>query len=253
MKEGLTQLTLRQMRAQFSQPGLWAALVGVGVILALAGAFGTGGILRPFGLGLYWICVVIVTFAAGSLVSIALGQILGPRPLPLRIAVIGCAIGAVVCVILIALNTLLFGPFLEDWRAALTFCASVFASAIVVSGVLEFVSSRTAPAPAESPALLDRLPFEKRGPLVALSVEDHYVRIRTTRGEEMVLLRLADAMREAGEGGLQVHRSHWVARAQITAARREGDRAILTMSTGQEIPVSRRYVPTLKDEGLLSR
>jgi hypothetical protein len=31
---------------------------------------------------------------------------------------------------------------------------------------------------------------------VALSVEDHYVRVRTTRGEEMILMRLSDAIRE---------------------------------------------------------
>ena len=93
-----------------------------------------------------------------------------------------------------------------------------------------------------------------RGALVALSSEDHYTRIRTTRGEELVLIRLADAIREAEPvKGLQVHRSHWVALDHIAAARRDGDRAILRLSIGSDIPVSRANVARLREAGLLPR
>ena len=101
---------------------------------------------------------------------------------------------------------------------------------------------------------LGRLPLAKRGPLVSLSVEDHYVRIRTRQGEEMVLMRLADAVRETrGVVGLQVHRSHWVALDQVRGAARRGDGAVLTMSTGPDIPVSRANVAAIRDAGLLPR
>jgi DNA-binding LytR/AlgR family response regulator len=42
-----------------------------------------------------------------------------------------------------------------------------------------------------------------------------------------------------------------VALKAVTAARREGDRAILTIVDGTEIPVSRSNVPGLREEGLL--
>ena len=89
---------------------------------------------------------------------------------------------------------------------------------------------------------------------MALSVEDHYVRIMTSKGADVVLLRLSDAMRETGdELGLQVHRSHWVALSAVKSTRRDGDRAILTLTTGEDIPVSRRYMPDIKEAGLLAR
>jgi len=101
---------------------------------------------------------------------------------------------------------------------------------------------------------LQRVPLEKRGALLALSVEDHYVRVHTAKGTEMVLMRLSDAMRETGAlPGAQVHRSHWVAFHAVRAARRDGDRAILTLSSGVDIPVSRANLPKVKEAGLLPR
>ncbi|MGB1209445.1 MAG: LytTR family DNA-binding domain-containing protein, partial [Paracoccaceae bacterium] len=64
----------------------------------------------------------------------------------------------------------------------------------------------------------------------------------------------ADAIREVGTTpGLQVHRSHWVALSAITAARRDKDRAILTLCSGDDIPVSRANIPKVKEAGLLPR
>ncbi|WP_058246574.1 LytTR family DNA-binding domain-containing protein [Tropicibacter naphthalenivorans] len=80
------------------------------------------------------------------------------------------------------------------------------------------------------------------------------MRITTTKGQELILMRLSDAVREVGDTpGAQVHRSHWVSYSQVTAARREGDRAILTLSDGQELPVSRANVAKIKEAGLLPR
>ncbi len=85
-------------------------------------------------------------------------------------------------------------------------------------------------------------------------MEDHYVRIRTTKDEDMILMRLADAIKEVGAtSGLQVHRSHWVSLDQVTAATRKGDGALLNMSSGPDIPVSRANVAAIKEAGLLPR
>ena len=61
---------------------------------------------------------------------------------------------------------------------------------------------------------------------------------------------LADAIREAAPtDGLQVHRSHWVARRHIAALRREKGRIILTLSNGRDIPVSRTYEQAVAQAG----
>ena len=66
------------------------------------------------------------------------------------------------------------------------------------------------------------MPLPQRGGLLALSVEDHYVDIVTDKGKTLVLMRLADAMKETGSvAGLQIHRSHWVARGAVIKAHRK--------------------------------
>ncbi|MDF2232138.1 LytTR family DNA-binding domain-containing protein [Albimonas sp. CAU 1670] len=113
------------------------------------------------------------------------------------------------------------------------------------------------PAPAPSPAafaprLMERLSPARRGALLRLSMQDHYVEVATDRGAELVLMRLGDAIAECDPvEGLQVHRSHWVARAAVVNARRDGDRAILRLSNGERIPVSRGRVPALREAGWL--
>lgn len=104
------------------------------------------------------------------------------------------------------------------------------------------------------PALLDRVAFEKRGALVSLSMEDHYVRVRTTQGDDLVLMRLSDAIKEtAPVQGLQTHRSHWVALDFLTACTRSGAGAVLTMHHGPDIPVSRSQIDQAKAKGLLKQ
>nr|WP_255553731.1 LytTR family DNA-binding domain-containing protein [Maritimibacter sp. DP1N21-5] len=104
----------------------------------------------------------------------------------------------------------------------------------------------------QPPRILSRVPIDKRGRLYALSVQDHYVEVITDKGSELVLLRLADAMGEVGTTpGLQVHRSHWVATGAVAAAKRDGAKAVLTLQDGRDIPVSRTYLPAVKEAGLL--
>jgi len=55
---------------------------------------------------------------------------------------------------------------------------------------------------------MQRLPWGKRGPLVTLSAEDHYVRLTTNNGTKLLLIRLLDAIKEVGNTrGMQIHRS----------------------------------------------
>lgn len=90
------------------------------------------------------------------------------------------------------------------------------------------------------------------GPVRALKGEDHYVRVIGDGREELVLMRMRDAIERLGDTeGLRVHRSWWVARGGVTAVRRDGRAAILTLGGGQEVPVSRDMMPQLRAAGWL--
>lgn len=104
------------------------------------------------------------------------------------------------------------------------------------------------PAP---PKFLERLPLKLRGAEVwAVEAEDHYLRLHTSKGQDLILLRLADAVSELeGIEGAQVHRSWWVARDAIADAKRGDGRATLTLKDGSEVPVSRTYAGLLRERG----
>ncbi|WP_029008591.1 LytTR family DNA-binding domain-containing protein [Azospirillum halopraeferens] len=113
----------------------------------------------------------------------------------------------------------------------------------------------SAPPPARPPAFLDRIPPRLGRELLALEMEDHYVRVHTPLGSDLILMRLRDAVAELdGADGLQVHRSHWVAARAVTAVERRGDgRLILVLSTGRRVPVSRRYAAAVRGAGWIER
>lgn len=99
-----------------------------------------------------------------------------------------------------------------------------------------------------------RLPIKYRtATLHAISSEDHYLRVHTSMGEELILMRLADAERElSGADGLRVHRSWWIAKNGITDERKDSGRSFLVLPSGIEVPVSRSYRPKAKDAGFIS-
>lgn len=101
------------------------------------------------------------------------------------------------------------------------------------------------------PKFLDRLPLKLRGAEVwAVEAEDHYLRLHTSKGQDLILMRLADAIAELDAiEGLQVHRSWWVARDAIVDARRGDGRATLTLKDGVRVPVSRTYARELRQRG----
>lgn len=244
-------------------PVTLVALAGIGVVLGLAGPFGTEDRLPLLGRLAYWLTVVTLTFGAGALVTRLLAPRLSTLPTAAQILLRGLASGALIAFIILALNLATFG-WLPSASEALPFLATLLTISVIVTAALHVAGQHLSPPPpaepselaqpSQPPALLDRLPLDKRGPLIALSVEDHYTRVRTTRGEELLLLRLTDAIRETDPTpGAQVHRSHWIAFKQVQSARRSGDRALLIMSDGSEIPVSRANVPLIKEAGLLPR
>ncbi|WP_034962238.1 LytTR family DNA-binding domain-containing protein [Erythrobacter longus] len=104
--------------------------------------------------------------------------------------------------------------------------------------------------PAQSNPLLDALLPALGSDVIALQMEDHYVRVHTSLGSELVLMRLRDAMVHICDiEGRQVHRSWWVARLAVEDVRRDGRNVRLVLPGGLEAPVARAQVSELKDAG----
>lgn len=95
-------------------------------------------------------------------------------------------------------------------------------------------------------SFLRRLPETLGRDLKWVSADDHYLQVQTALGAERLLMRFRDALEELAElDGMQVHRSHWVARPAAVALRRDGRKYRLVTSCGNELPVSRSYLPDL--------
>ena len=107
------------------------------------------------------------------------------------------------------------------------------------------VQTMLPPSPRE-PAILARLAPGLRGELLALEMEDHYVRVHTSRGSSLLLMRMGDAVAASGDvPGVQVHRSWWVARAAVERFDRDGRKARITLCNGLIVPVSRERLSDL--------
>lgn len=245
---------LREMRAHLGAPVVVAIQAGVAVVLAIAAPFGTDAGL---GLGLrliYWAGIVFGTYGLGTAMTLLVVDRLdraSSMPAAIRVLRAGGVVGVAGLGFVLLWSFIFFGPPALNWAGLGSTAAGVFLVAWVVMGVRAAVM-RPAPAQPDAPALLRRLPMEKRGALIALTATDHYVQVTTTQGSALILMRLADAMTEtAPVDGMQVHRSHWVALDQVRAARRRGDGAVLQMENGLEIPVSRRHMGSIREAGLL--
>ncbi|MFN2288777.1 MAG: LytTR family DNA-binding domain-containing protein, partial [Chromatocurvus sp.] len=81
-------------------------------------------------------------------------------------------------------------------------------------------------------AFLTRVREDRRGALLALQAEGHYLRVYTDAGSDLVLYRLSDALGElCDHDGMRVHRSWWVADRAVAVANNDGK---LTLVNGMQ-------------------
>lgn len=226
----------------------------VGLFLSFVGAFGTADLpLLPR----------TAVFLAYSLYSGVLSAIviavverqawITARPI-LRPVVIATAMTVLTALSIWASQVLFFGgaqSLLQVFLTSLVVSVAITAVATAIFRPVRFTHS--APAATTEPKFLARLPPKLRGAeLWAIQAEDHYLRLHTSRGEELILMRLADAVGELeGIEGAQVHRSWWVARAAVRDVKRSDGKAALALPNGKEAPVSRTYLRVLREAGWL--
>jgi len=286
VKDTLLHSTLREMQALLFSPRFWGALVAVSAILGLTGPFGTYQQLALLPRFAYWLALALVTFIAGYLaMRLTLGIVFGNAGAqPVRTVVAGIAAGVPVTLVVLLFNHALFGgpvpPVAEVVKlfvnCSLIAAAISFLSILAGRGARSVVANGAAPAaaligndakqgppdrypPSASPPpqsvrspLNDRLPHAVRGKLTYLSMQDHYVEVHTDKGTTLVLMRLADAIRDAGDiPGLQIHRSHWVALDAVTGSRRKDGKLFLKLGESVLLPVSRSYADAVRKAGLV--
>ena len=104
------------------------------------------------------------------------------------------------------------------------------------------------PALIEEPAFMQLVPAEKRGELIFLQAELHYLNVVTTQGKTLILYNLKDAISELGsQTGLQTHRSYWVAKSHIQTLHKQGRQGEVVVTGNHRIPVSRRNFSVVND------
>lgn len=251
------QLTLRELRDNFQQPVTLAALAGVAVVVGISGPFDT---INAFPLPqrmAYWAVVVPMTYAAGFWGSLLVGPSLRARTTIFKIAGRSLGSAILVCLSLGLFNALIGLQF--DLRDFAFGFLSVYVICLVMECLGHLIQAGQGPkvpnagaSDNSAPIILRRLPLERRGRLVALTVQDHYVEVTTSKGKSLILMRLSDAIAECAPcQGLQIHRSHWVVLDQVASAKRLGDAAVVILKSGVTLPIARSRLRAAQQAGLL--
>lgn len=245
---------------------LWQAVgaLGLGLLLGTIGPFGTFADLGAGARYVYWVAIVAANWLQIVLCLALLAWLPASRGWPpVALAVAAAALAALPATAeVVALEHWLRAAANVDRPSVLLLYGYVLLLSVVVTVPMTLLLSREPPATAAAPATVSTAPgrpaFHRRIPaalgdaLLCLAMEDHYVRVYTDRGDALVLLRLRDAIDELdGADGMQVHRSYWVARNAVEEVKREGRRARLLLKNGVEVPVSRTYLPALREAGWL--
>ena len=234
-----------------------AAILGVGTLLAILAPYETARLGYPW-IWIYWTGLIGLGWVSGDVCDVLLDRYVPDWPRIPRALVTTIVVTLPVTAAVALIQYLLSGPFPLYVLPMMFFFVWVISVAVVtVSHIAEARQATVPDMPAEPEtprallALREKLPHHLRqSPILALTAEDHYLRVHTEAGDCLLLMRLGDALAAVdGLDGSQTHRSWWVARAAVAKVDRGDGRAVLTLTNGLEAPVSRTYAPALRDAG----
>ncbi|MGE0046702.1 MAG: LytTR family transcriptional regulator DNA-binding domain-containing protein [Hyphomonadaceae bacterium] len=245
--------------------GFWRDLVrnlaiaaAAGVFLAIVGALGMGEapLWRRL---LYWVPLMLIGALFGGAIA-GIVMRLSPRARGnawLLGALVSLAV-AVLSVGFIFTYTSLFWRMNIPPAAWPAFFGTVLVMSIAMTAIMVMANhpgvqthARAPGAPPQPIRFLERMPAKLKGAtLYALEAEDHYLRLHTSTGSDLILVRLADAIGELeGVEGAQTHRSWWVAKDAVETVERDGAKVTLLLRGGVRAPVSRPNIRALKEAG----
>jgi hypothetical protein len=225
--------------------------------------------LRPYGTRefdaierfLFWMAVIpAIGLVVGPAIRLIARSRLARSWHPALWAVAGALLASLPSTaISLLLHAALGHPVAPVWQELTGIYLSVATMIALISIPMTLIYVRHARDEADRPPhvpggspFLKRIPARLGTELLSIMTEDHYLRVTTDRGSDLVLYRLSDAVAELDASlGLQVHRSHWVARRAVERVERDGHRIRLVLKTGERIPVSRTYQRQLRRAGWL--
>ncbi|MBI1339472.1 hypothetical protein GC169_04570 [bacterium] len=235
--------------------------LGLGVLFAWLGVYGTGEV--PFlWRALYWASTMAVGIVTAAVVVPFVFE--GPmkrQPVPIQILTTAALVSVPITGLVVFLFSAIGSP--KDPLVWASQYAYVFVISILLT-IAGYVVDRLRNPPAAPPSNLDPAAAEARGAIFrerlpirlrqaeiwAVSAEDHYLRVHTSAGEELILMRLSDAIRELGSiPGMRTHRSWWVSAAGVAEMKRDAGKVVLKLKSGREAPVSRTYQPAIREMG----
>ncbi len=221
-----------------------------GIILAILAPYGTGQIAFIPRL-IYW-TILCIAGGIGAAIFVPLTRAMNWQPNRYW-SIIGQSITSslTVTAMLIGWNNYVGNRL--DFIEALVLFSLVLLIGAIITTIVHLVERSSVPEITIEPRtpLMERLkPKLRNADIYALTAEDHYVRVITSKGEDLILMRLSDAIKELGDiKGLPVHRSWWVAESGIKSARKIDGKISLQLHSGQVAPVSRSNSKTVKQAG----
>jgi hypothetical protein len=235
-----------------------ALLTGMGAFMGAIGPYGTDRLPPALRL-LYWEICITGGGLIGIAADVALSRFIG-SPWR-RLGPVSIGMTPFVTLLVFTVNRKLLGShgslslylFLL-WRV-FVICVPVMAiRALAWRPATLKIETRTIIAPPlpEAEAIFRRRLSARRrtAQLVAVEAEDHYLRVHTDAGDELITARFADALAELTQAhGFRVHRSWWVAADAIEKVRWRRGGGEASLRGGLAVPVSRTYASALKDAG----
>ncbi|KTF16059.1 hypothetical protein ATS75_06550 [Pseudoalteromonas sp. H105] len=238
--------------------------------------------LKPFGMheisflysGAFWTVICFSGYAVYSpTIQILSAWLLHTLPQPFNNAAVRLIISTLVASMVMAflapfIINFFFNSFENYWQSLpMSFLASVFIGGIIagVSSIKSILIQQHKQSQQSEQALtseservvtiqnqqvnelINELPLEKRGRLICLQMDDHYLNVVTDKGQHLLLMRFKDALSKLENyDGFQTHRSWWVSRQAVAASKKEGRKLILIMENNLEVPVSQTYLAHAK-------
>ena len=230
---------------------VWTLLIGLGVIMAFIGPFGSFEALSlPLRL-LYWVPLIIganVFVRLSHRIVTGYAAKVGSR----RWYMLNTLVFAALFAPAVWAYSALFAPDLRNAAGFLFFAANVLGLSLILSGLV-YAMTREAEEPLLRPRFYDRLPDDVTASVMRLTVDDHYVEVFMDDGtQHRLLMRLTDAIAEMdGVPGFCTHRSHWVSASHVSRATREKNKDYLMLADGAKVPVSRTYRDDVVAAGFL--
>lgn len=235
-----------------------AMLTAIGLLMGFLGPFGSPRAQVAERYAYWMICMV-----GGGLIGIVADELLGRRivALWLKVAIVSVVMTPFVSLLVMTTEHFVMGGRLDlegclrlIWRVWPISLAVMMVRALAWRRPQTKIETRTVvapPLPETEAAFRRRLSAKRRSSrLIALEAHDHYLKVHTDAGVELLSMRFADALEELAQAhGWRVHRSWWVAADAVEDVRWRRGAGEVLLAGGLKAPVSRTHGPTLKEAG----